>query len=98
MRPIKDHRHDEYMTIIAIVLRLYSQSHMSAVQGGVIVLSLGAHCGKPQSQSACSPQLEEEEDHGKMYQQLYAVNLSSIQRHGKALESYSLYVAVIQEA
>lgn len=38
---------------------------MSAVQGGVIVLSVGAHCGKPQSQSACSPQLEEEEDHGK---------------------------------
>lgn len=61
--------------------------------GSFIVLSVGAHCGKPQSQSACSPQLEEEEDHGKMYQQLYAVNLSSMQRHGKALQSYSLYVA-----
>lgn len=72
---------------------------MSAVQrGGFIALSLGSHCGKPQSQSACSPQLEEEEDHGKMYQQLYAVNLCSMQRHGKALESYSLYVVPLQEA
>lgn len=71
---------------------------MSAVQGGFIVLSLGAHCGKPQSQSACSPQLEEEEDHGKMDQQLYAVNLSSMQRHGKALESYSICAVAIQEA
>lgn len=73
---------------------------MSAVQGGFIVLSLGSHCGKPQSQNACSPQLEEEEDHGKMYQQLYAVNLCSMQRHGKALESYFLYVVhvVVQEA
>ncbi len=71
---------------------------MSAVQGGFIVLSLGSHCGKPQSQSACSPQLEEEEDHGKLYQQLYAVHLCSMQRHGKALESYSLYSVVIQDA
>lgn len=47
-------------------------------------MTVGAHCGKPQSQNACSPQLEEEEDHGKMYQQLYSVNLSSMQRHGKS--------------
>ena len=66
---------------------------MSAVQGGFIVLSLGSHCGKPQSQNACSPQLEEEEHHGKMYQQLYKLyarsnnnmNLGSMQRHWDAL-------------
>lgn len=80
MKPIK---HDQYIKSTSIFLKLYSQSHMSAVQGGVIVLTVGAHCGKPQSQNACSPQLEEEEDHGKMYQQLYSVNLSSMQRHGK---------------
>lgn len=72
---------------------------MSAVSGGFIVLTVGAHCGKPQSQNACSPQLEEEEDHGKMYQQIYSVNLSSMQRHGKSFPltfsifcSYSLKV------
>lgn len=52
--------------------------------------------GKPQSQNACSPQLEEEEDHGKMYQQLYAVNLCSMQRHGNG--SYSLYVVAEQRS
>lgn len=61
---------------------------MSAVQGGFIVLTVGAHCGKPQSQSACSPQLEEEEDHGQMYQQLYSVNLGSMQRHGKSFAHF----------
>ena len=63
---------------------------MSAVQGGFIVLSLGSHCGKPQSQSACSPQLEEEEDHGKIPTTELMLYM---QRHGKAFESYSLYAA-----
>lgn len=74
---------------------IFTKSHECS-SGGFIVLSLGSHCGKPQSQSACSPQLEEEEDHGIMYQQLYAVNLCSIQRHGKALEAYSLYVEILE--
>lgn len=90
MKPINDNRCDKDMKGTSIVLWLYSQSHMNAVQGGVHSLGVGCtHCGKPQSQSACSPQLEEEEDHGKMDQQLYAT-YSSMQRHGKALEAYSL--------
>lgn len=49
---------------------------MSAVQRGGHSLVVGfTHCGKPQSQSACSPQLEEEEDDGKMYQQLLELML-----------------------
>lgn len=69
---------------------------MSAVQGGFIVLSLGSHCGKPQSQSACSPQLEEEEDHGNNNSTQWTYTLC--RDMGRDLESYFLYVVVVQES